>query len=335
MSYEEFVGQIRERILSFLPEEYGDADVTVEEMIKNNDQKLQALHIKRPGDRVVPSIYLDSFYQMHQEGMEIDRILKNVAQLYHTGMEEGRAWQDFHVRDYDSVKDSLFITVQNRDNNREHLKDIVHMDIPGTDITAVLRIMCSKDQEKENVSIMVKGCMLDRWGVTGKDIYEHALKNTERLLPPKMMNIENVFSPDDNEGLESRDLKPYEIYVLSNDLNIHGAAAMLYPGLLQEIGEATGSSFYILPSSIHELILVRDNGDMSAEEFQHMVKTINRTQVRPDEVLSDEVYRFDHREQKLTMATDPARTKEYVEQMILERGCDDFLLGDDQEEMER
>lgn len=66
-----------------------------------------------------------------------------------------------------------------------------------------------------------------------------------------------------------------------------------------------------------------------------MVIEVNRTQVRPDEVLSDEVYSYDYREQKLTMATDPAQTKEYVEQMSAEYGCGDSTEEAEFGEMER
>lgn len=120
-------------------------------------------------------------------------------------------------------------------------------------------------------------------------------------------------------------LLPYEQYVLSNTEKFHGATAILYPGLLQEIGEATKSNFFLLPSSLHEVILMKDNGEMSAEELQRMVMQINRTEVKPEEVLSDEVYCYDYREQKLTMATDPVKTKEVVQQMEGMEGQENVL----------
>lgn len=335
MTYEEFMEHVKEQILSFLPEEYAKADVTVQEVTKNNDHKLYALCIKRQEDRVVPNIYLEDFYQMHRNGRKMDNILTAVAQTHQESMAESAQWQGLHVGTYDSVKDSLYVTVLNRDNNREYLKDVVRKDIPGTDITAVLRVMCGKDQEKGNASFMVKESMLEMRGVERDDLYEQAVKNTERLLPPKMLNLESILFLDDDESMESRKLEPYKQYVLTNDVKVHGATVMLYPGLLQEIGEATQSSFFILPSSIHETILIKDNGEMSAEEFQRMVIEINRTKVGPDEVLSDEVYSYDYREQKLTMATDPAQTKEYIEQMAGEYGCGEFMEEVEAGEMER
>jgi len=335
VTFEKFIEQVKEQILSYLPKEYAGADITVQEVTKNNDQKMSALHIKRQEDRVVPNIYLDGFYQMYQDGWKMGKILSAVSQTYQESMAESVQWQGLHVGDYDSVKDSMYVTVLNRDNNREYLRDVVHKDIPGTDITAVLRVMCGKDQEKGNASFMVKESMLEMWGVEGEDLYEQAVKNTERLLPPRILNLENILFLDEEESIKSKKLEPYAQYVLTNDVKVHGATAMLYPGLLQEIGEATQSSFFILPSSIHETILIKDNGEMSAEELQRMVIEVNRTQVRPDEVLSDEVYSYDYREQKLTMATDPAQTKEYMEQMAGECGCGDSMGEAEFGEMER
>lgn len=335
MTFEEFLEQVKGQILDYLPKEYAGAEVTVQEVIKNNDQKLNALCIKRPEDRVVPNIYLNDFYQMYQKGRDMDRILSTVSQIHQESMAESAQWQDFHLGDFKSVKNNLYVTVLNKESNQEYLKDMVYKDIPDTDITAVLRVLCDKNNEKGNASFIVKESMLETWGVAGEDLFELALKNTKRLFSPKLLDLKRVLFRGDDETVMSKDLQPYAQYVLTNDVRVHGATVMLYPSLLQEIGEATQGSFFILPSSIHELILIKDTGEVSAEEFQHMVMEVNRTQVRPEEVLSDEVYKYDFREHKLTMATDPARTKEYLEQMAGEYGCEDSVEETESDEMER
>ncbi len=92
----------------------------------------------------------------------------------------------------------------------------------------------------------------------------------------------------------------------------------------------TGNFFSALPESmsqsrLYEVILMKDNGDMNAEELQRMVMEINRTQVAPEEVLSDEVYSYDYRQQKLTMATSPIQTKELLDQITGMCDHDDFM----------
>ena len=219
------------------------------------------------------------------------------------------------------------------------MRDAIRRDIAETDITSVVRVLCTNNQEKGMSSFMVKSGMLEMWGISREEIYEQALKNTERIFKPDMRNMKEILlsgcmgtlSEEEQEGFrsflnldipeqdqraeKSKEILPYEQYVLTNIAQINGATAILYPNLLQEIGEATQSNFFILPSSIHEVILMKDNGDMNAEELQRMVMEINRTQVAPEEVLSDEVYSYDYRQQKLTMATSPIQTKELLDQI--------------------
>lgn len=332
MTFSEFIEQVKGQIADYLPEEYAEADITVLETIKNNDQKVNSLCIKRPEDRAVPNIYLNDFYRAHQEGLEMDEIFSSISRIYQEGMAESAQWQDFHLGDFESIKDLLYVVVLNQGSNQEYLKDIVHKDIPDTDITAVLRVLCDKENENGNASFIVQESMLEKWGVAGEDLFDLALKNTERLFPPKLQSVESLLFLHEDENILGEKLEPYEQYMFTNDVKVHGAAVMLYPGLLQKIGEATQGNFFILPSSIHETILIRDNGEMSAEEFQHMVMEVNRTHVMPEEVLSDEVYKYDFREQKLVMATDPVQTKAYLEQMAVEQECEDAM--EDMEEAE-
>lgn len=315
MTYEKFMEQVKEQILSFLPEEYADAEVVIEEVTKNNDQKFQAVCIKHPADRVVPAIYLDSYYQMYQAGWNMDSVLTDLAKTYQESKAESTEWVSFREGDYESVKDRLYVIVLNRDSNQNYLKDAVHKDIPDTDITAAVRVLCEKWKEAGRVSFLVKENMLERWGISGEALFAQALKNTESLFKSEMFNMMEFLTGGDVEEKNGKALLPYEQYALTNDARMNGATVMLYPNLLQEIGEATGSNFFILPSSIHELILVKDIGKVSAEEFQRMVIEINRTQVKPEEVLSDEVYCYDYEKRKLTMATEPSRTKEFIAQM--------------------
>lgn len=318
MTYEKFMKHVKEQILSFLPEEYANADVTIQEVTKNNDQKFYAMCIRRPEDRLVPNIFMEDFYQMYQNEKQIEDILVEIAGTYQESIISGEQCLTFQADDYESVKDRLYITVLNRNNNKNYLKNAVCRDIPDTDITAVVRVLCENRKEVGMASFLVQEGMLKVWGVTKEVLYEQALENTERLFTPEMINIKDILfgcEEDEEEKTKSRELLPYEQYVLSNGARMNGATVMLYPNFLQEIGEATKGKFFILPSSIHELILIKDVGEMSAEEIQRMVMEVNRTQVDPQEVLSDEVYSYDYREEKLTMATNPSQSKELIEQL--------------------
>ena len=90
-----------------------------------------------------------------------------------------------------------------------------------------------------------------------------------------------------------------KMYVLGNRMKLFGAAVLLYDGLLEKIADQIKKNFFILPSSIHEVILIPDDEDQEAEELWKMVCEINATQVEPEEVLTDSVYYFSRKNKKI------------------------------------
>jgi hypothetical protein len=91
------------------------------------------------------------------------------------------------------------------------------------------------------------------------------------------------------------------MYVLTNYKGINGASCLLYPEILDQIGDKLNADFYILPSSIHELILIIDDGKMNPISLREMVCEVNQTQVAADEVLSDQVYYYSREKQRIYM----------------------------------
>ena len=89
--------------------------------------------------------------------------------------------------------------------------------------------------------------------------------------------------------------------MLSNHLRSFGAAAVLYPGRLEEVGSYLGEDFYVLPSSVHEMIVVRKSAASGKDFLSAMVTEINMTQVDREEVLSNQAYYYDCAHKKLSL----------------------------------
>lgn len=89
--------------------------------------------------------------------------------------------------------------------------------------------------------------------------------------------------------------------VLSNERRIHGAVCMLYPGVLKEMADRIGGDFFIIPSSVHEVILLPDADKGLNEGLKQLIREVNSTQVAPEEVLSDTLYRYDRAEGRVMM----------------------------------
>ena len=91
---------------------------------------------------------------------------------------------------------------------------------------------------------------------------------------------------------------PDTMFVLTNDTKVNGAAAILNDDIRQEIAEKVGD-FYMLPSSIHETLIIPKDAGMEFKELEQMVQEVNQTQVAPGERLSDHVYEYDAKEHEL------------------------------------
>lgn len=342
LSFEEFKKAILDMIRSYLPLDNMGADISIQEVTRNNDQKGTALHIKEAEDRIVPNIYLEDYYKMYQQKEDLDEILISIANTYEQSHKMSDKLLPFDPKVFENVKDRLYVAIMNENLNTDYLDNKIHKNVPGTDLSAVVRVICSKE---ERSSFAVSEEMIDTWGVSEDELYKLALENSERIMPVTLKNMQDIMMEfamgplghvlEEDERVGCWKLEPHEQYVLSNEERSGGASALLYEGVLKKIAEETEGNFFILPSSLHEVILMKDTGELSAEELQNMVMSINRSQVRPEDVLSDEVYYYDAKEQKLTMATDPEQTKIYQEQMGGYREYDsedEFLQGEEDDE---
>ena len=93
------------------------------------------------------------------------------------------------------------------------------------------------------------------------------------------------------------------MYVLTNTQKLYGAGCMLYPGLLEAISEKLDADLYLLPSSIHEVILLPAESRICQKELAEMVDSINRTELAADEILSSSVYYYSRTQQALSICT--------------------------------
>ena len=335
--FEKFQQKIKDGILAYLPKEYWNATVNIVHVPKNNDQEQVAIAIKKEGQAVPAKVYLEEYYTRFPDWVSDETILRTIAGDYLAEESEmkWKAEMAEAVKDFDSVKGNIRVEVVNKDMNRENLRGCPHKEVDGTDLAAVFRVMLYKDGE-ERASVLVTDKTMRDWDMDVDSLYETALKNTTVQMPVQINSMMSMFF-DSVESLEPKEVFRNEgLYILSNPQKDHGAVTMLYPGLLQSIAEATQSSFYILPSSIHEVLLIKEDNGMDAKELQSMVMDINQREVAPQEVLSNQVYFYDGKEQKISMALSPEETRELAgDREIITAGYEGMETEGMEEEMER
>jgi len=136
--------------------------------------------------------------------------------------------------------------------------------------------------------------------VTAEQLHEDAIANSQRMLPAQLDSMQNMLfgmmTPGASDTLRDEPYPGSTMLVLTNNVQLNGAAALFYPGVMDQAAERLGGNFIVLPSSTHEVIMIPADGMTDFRSLEQMVKDINRSQVAPEERLSDHVYHYDAQE---------------------------------------
>ena len=303
---EVFAGTVKTAMEVYYGENY---KVTVQEVNKNNGLVLTGITILEKGCNIAPTIYLNQAFEQYQDGRTMESVCKEIICVY----EEHKVHSDFdvsYVTDFSKVQNRICYKLVNAEKNAALLMDAPHVRIE--DLAVIFYILVSSDAEGTG-TITVRNNMLSFWNVDTDMLYELALANTQRMFRGTVQSMANVMidilskQMDEEAASEFFDMMVnvddvVPMYVCSNTMKLNGAGTILYSGLLQEFADRVGSDVFILPSSIHETLLIPVNTDMDVEYLRDMVKTVNRTEVAPDEVLSDNVYYYNRLTDRVELA---------------------------------
>lgn len=316
MTYPEFKMQL----MSNIAQQAGcDAEVTIRSIRKNNGIFLDGLTVHHAGKNIAPTIYLERYWDKYREGYSLDLLTEEI-------LAENR---NYTVRknldieqllDFSRIRRKVMFRVINYEMNREFLETVPMRKALDLAVIYYYRI---EEEELSGATCIVRNEDLERWHVTEEELWDLAVVNTPRDEPSRIADIydslreiqENCTAitgtdpfarnEESEEGWIPIDMIPEEMspsdlittdrapmLVLSNKTKVFGASCMLYPEVLKPLSEELGTDLYILPSSIHEVIIMPVNELLSRNDLADMVKEINENEVLPQEVLSDNVYRY-------------------------------------------
>ena len=298
MEYKEFVEYIKMNA-GYIAGEGGN--ITINHVIKNNGCEMDGLVIMEKGKDIAPTIYLDSFYELYTNGENIKNIIRQIELIY----EQNKNNVTFDVnilKHFDTIKDKIVYKVVNYRSNEKLLEQVPHKRI--LDLAVVF--YCLLDNEYgRSATALIYNNNLKNWNVTIDDVYKAALKNTPDLLHSKISSMAALFEKCgvnvEGEEVDLKDYVPSDMYVLTNESKLNGAACILYENVLYDFAQKLGADLYILPSSVHEVILLPKLSMFEKDELVNMVKEVNTEGVAADEVLSDHVYEYNRTERLITM----------------------------------
>lgn len=291
-SFEEFKNEVVGKIREFLPESFASAEVSLQVVRKNNDLQLTGLTIRSTESNICPTIYLEKFYDEYVEGADMSEILERIAEV-RMDHEVSESFDVAQITDFEQIKGKLVPRLINAEMNSELLEARPHKLVADLAVTYCALLDQSFDG---TASVAVTNELMKMWNTSVEELHEIAVANLSELLPSTFKGMTEVMS--EMMGMSAEDMEMMgmstdeeQMYVLSNSIKVNGASALLDAKMMEEIIEKVGD-FLIIPSSVHETLVVPLRSSMDVESLEAMVREVNSTQLQPDEILSNRVYSY-------------------------------------------
>ncbi|WMJ88574.1 DUF5688 family protein [Anaerocolumna sp. MB42-C2] len=309
--FQEFLAFMKTSVKKEIGEDY---QVEINHVIKNNSIELDGLIIKKKEEYLTPNIYMNAYYERYINGEPINKLADEIICIYRNSREKGDREAANICFEFNKMKSCIIYRLINYDKNRKILNSIPH--IRFMDLAISFHCLV-KNNENGICTIRITNEHIKNWNITLEDLKNAARINTPILFPTVIKSMDEVIlelinnelpeesSPD---GIKNRNLleqnempSTNNMFVVSNRKGINGASCLIYPDVIKNLAEELDSDLYILPSSIHEIIILKGTHNMDKNIFREMVIDINRTQVPEEDILSDNVYFYSRERNAITM----------------------------------
>ncbi len=274
--------------------------VILQKVRKNNGVLLDSIIIQIPNCSISPTIYMDVFYEMYSQGMEVEEVAVRILTAYYRGKPKKEINLDF-FKDFEQVKSRIVYRIINAEQNKEFLEEVPHiifMDL------AICFYYAFWDEQLGDGMITIYNKHMEWWGTSNQELMTLATQNTPNVFPAEFDTLKKVVESIYGEELDELHSRACPLYVLTNRQKTQGAVCLLYEGMLEKLAGELGGSFYILPSSIHEVILFKESGNEDVQALHRMIKEVNETQLSPEEILSNYPYYYNQKKKKLICLKD-------------------------------
>ena len=294
MSYEEFLDIAKDAAKTRHPE----ADVTIQKVEKLQGESYVGLSVRPEGQNAAVTMNL---HDLHDQVVENPKRLAAVMSEFLSGLDKAIAQipqvDVQHFTEYENVKGNLMMQVIPVEPNKEKLEQIPHKTIE--DIAVVYRIDVS-DSQHHNASVLVTNQMMDQFGITPERLHQDAVASQMANRPPTLKNMSEMMA-EMSGGM--MDMPESPMWVATVEGGVNGAAAVQVPEFMDQAAEKLGGNFFVLPSSIHECLFIKDDGEFQRPQLEEMVQSVNATEVSAADFLSDSVYHYDSEARVFEKAT--------------------------------
>lgn len=275
----------KKMIVVEMEQRVGVGNVAIERITKNNATKMNGLIIQENNRNMAPVINLDSFYKELRE-KPFPLLVDEIWKLYQSGKTKSDIDLSTFLK-WESIKDKVVMKVINYKYNRELLKQVPHYKY--LDLAVVYYLIIDREKDGE-ATIMINNQHLEMWSIRKNELQEAAYSNYGKFYLPYIRKLDEVIMEMRHIGEKELDGET-PLYVITNQRKTYGATLILFPEIFRVISEVYGENLYILPSSIHELLVLPESLDY-AERLKGIVREVNSTCLEQVELLSDNVYMY-------------------------------------------
>lgn len=281
MNYEQFIEAMLACVKNRL-----DETVLVEkqEVPRNNGVTAIGLTIRFEGENVAPVVYLEEYFRNYCRGMSVEELAEHLIECANHAP-AAPTWDYRDILDFQKIRHMIVYKLVNAEKNEQLLKEIPNL--PMLDFAIIFYVMIPVN-EYESCSVLIRNLHMNYWKLPISLLYQCAKENTKRLCPCILKPLSEYVSHYLKEAVPESPL-----LILSNESGIYGATVLLYPEVPNRIFERVGKNYYLLPSSIHEFLVVPDELDVKPLNLQEIVREVNEKHIIEEEFLSDNIYYFD------------------------------------------
>ncbi len=301
ISYDEFVATVCEKLKARYPERRVD----LHKIMKPNQPLLDGVTVLQKGKTMSPMVYLNDLYSDLTSGRDIDLIMENIDGF----IDDAACELDLDVsalKDPDFIRDKIMYKLINYDRNASMLEQMPHrryMDL------AVVYYFVLRDAKIGTATSMVFRSHTDLWGIGEEELFAWARENTPRILGCTIKNMDvmvrellinemssSLRGTEEYERFKRLDEKEQALtnpmFVMTNQEGYQGAVCMLETDRIKQFADNMEDDIFILPSSVHEVILLPKQFSPDADELKKLIRNINVTELDPQDRLSDNLYEY-------------------------------------------
>lgn len=300
MDFEEFKNDLMELLTQEL-DNRGIENLSLRfDSINSPDGQNERLVVSVGDSKMSMAFRLREIFRDVENGEDMDHAVDRMCNTIKESIEvietKEQAVKDF-VTDYEKVKDNTYLRLVPGDS--PILGDTPHKKVEDMALVVSIALVDFSDENGKSVVVVSKPLM-EMYGIDEQQLFADAEKNSLSYEPvvftplgdmiKNLIQAENLPDPAD-EGIIA--------YIATNRSGFHGASVVSYPDFCEKAAETMGGSFYLLPSSVHEFILIKDDGTPKAKDLNKMIKNVNETVLEPRDFLSNQCYHYDAKSKTL------------------------------------